>query len=355
MTAGPGLLMVVGCARSGTTLVSRMLGGHPHVTAVPETKYLQYVYSQRHLLRLLPARERAVRIVDCLVQAEYPREEPVFPSRRGELLKAVRSSTDLLDCFWRLLETLGDSPLVLEKTPWHTVFMPMLARRRPDLRFVAVTRDCPAVVASLLGREGMRWSGRLMQGVARWLLLNRTILRCEERLPPGRLVRMRMEDVVREPEAEMERLCDLLGLEPAPGMLQPSVRDSSHAAGPWCGGMDRGVLERWRGVLSSEETGLVLALSAPTAARLGYERSPGDLRRTGIRARLSLAWEMAMHRMAIALMRSGLYPVGALGGGCSPPGLEPSSGDDGPREAETEVGDDVQRPEEEHRQRHQRD
>ena len=61
---------------------------------------------------------------------------------------------------------------------------------------------------------------------------------------PANYRMIRFEDLVREPEATVERLCAFLGIEPEPRMLRQKVVSSGSLFGR--SGFDAGAADRWR-------------------------------------------------------------------------------------------------------------
>ena len=275
-----GYVFVVGCARSGTTLLSRILGRSDEVFVSPETKYFHTVWSQRHILSLLPPALRTRRVVDCLIDSEYPADPPLFPARRSEIERAIAASANLRDAFPAVLASLSPAPVLGEKSPWHAFFVDEMLASAPGARAVAIVRDAPAVVASLLGRPGFRRVATLAQCAARWRLANEEIVHLARRLPPHVFRVVRFEDVIEDPETEVRGLCAWLGIRFDPAMLSPTGQDSSLRRGGGQGGLDEGALTRWRERLSDAQVRRVRALTAPVARRLGYERDdvPADHR-----------------------------------------------------------------------------
>lgn len=298
---------VVGPGRSGTTLVSNLLNRSSSIFIAPETKYFQQVWSQRHLLRLLPRRRRARLVADHVVSSEYPADPPTFPSHRDEFVAALERVGSLEEGFLSILRTLSDRPLVGEKTPWHTVFVHQIRRVAPDARFLGVTRDAPATVASTLGREGFRRVDTLTRCIARWIYLNEELLRVRESLPENRFLLVRFEDLVRDPAAVMKDVCEFLGTPLEPPMLRPTSQDSSHRPDGGGDGFDAGVLERWRDELTAEQVRRIRSHTWEVSRKLGYPVEPVEARALD---RLAVGGELAILSAGVGVMRSGFYPFG---------------------------------------------
>lgn len=298
---------VIGPGRSGTTLLGNLLNRSSQIYIAHETKYFQQVWSQRHLLRFVPRRRRIPLVVDHVISSEYPADPPTFRSHRDEFITALRDVESLEAGFLALLRTLSDRPVLGEKTPWHTFFVEQIDRVASDARFVAITRDAPATVASTLGREGFRRVDSLTRCIARWIFMNRELLRVREALPDDRLQLVRFEDLVREPEAVLGEVCAFLDVALEPPMLQPTSQDSSLREEDSGGGFDTGALHRWRETLTGDQVRRIRSHTWRTSRALGYAVDPVD---AGLADRIAVNGELAILAAGIHLMRSGFYPFG---------------------------------------------
>jgi hypothetical protein len=129
---------------------------------------------------------------------------------------------------------------LLEKTPKNALRLPFLDAVFPDARYVYLHREPRPVLASMIeawqagkwrtypnlpGWTGLPWSLLLVPGwrewkdrpleeiVARqWAATTNTLLDDLEALPPGRVVKVRYEDLVAAPQPTIERLAGQLDL-----------------------------------------------------------------------------------------------------------------------------------------------
>ena len=136
-------VFLVGCPRSGTTLLQSLLCAHPQVFSVPETHFYSLIPSRSRVLRRLgfARRDAPARFSALLASLGLPPVTVRSPFVR-DYLRALAAALDAA--------TLRAGKTVwLEKTPRHLLFVDDIARALPGARFVHLVRHGPDVVASL--------------------------------------------------------------------------------------------------------------------------------------------------------------------------------------------------------------
>jgi Sulfotransferase family len=155
---------IVGCPRSGTTLLQTMLAAHPDVYSFPESHYFRKVWGRMWPYRRMGvvsprAADRAVRrLVDETGSPTSDRRVPPMWPLYGAY---GRTFTDVVD---RACTHAGSSAWV-EKSPIHLHCLDLIVRSVPDARFIHVVRDGRDVVASLFDlcvRDPEGWAGQLL-------------------------------------------------------------------------------------------------------------------------------------------------------------------------------------------------
>ena len=219
-------IFIVGCPRSGTTLVQAMLARHPAVLTLPETAFFEHLCGdlkwrwgdrdarpQRRRLRqrLGFAHKRAYEALEKL-QRRLPREA----ARRSWPLRAgtcVRRFVEMLDAH---AQAEGRAAWI-EKTPYHLLYIPEIERHVPDARFVHVIRPGEDVLASIADanlryENNNAFGGGTVHWSRRW---NRAaqIHRAHARRPHHHFVFL--DDLIRDMSCEWRRLCAFLHLDAA--------------------------------------------------------------------------------------------------------------------------------------------
>jgi hypothetical protein len=267
-------VFVVGCPRSGTTLVQRIVGAHPDVAAAPETFFMRHLWERRAAFGPLTDDDALHRVLDALVAA------PAFAdlgldadALRADALAAPRRWPALFRLVLaRFAEAQGGARVVAEKTPNHVLYLDALRRFFPALRVVHVLRDPRAVAWSW---RAVPWTTGFAAGDAGvWV----RYAEAARRAPPGvPLHTVRYERLVRAPEAEARRLCRFLALPFDAAMLRFHETDAATLdldREPWkaraARPIDPAAAVRWQREAPARFVADVEAVAARAMRRWGY-------------------------------------------------------------------------------------
>lgn len=214
---------IVGVPRSGTTVLRLMLDAHPLVAIPPETGF---VAARARRPWLWPAALGRRRFLHLLTTAPQWPDFHLEPQALARALDEIEPF-DLADgvrAFYRLYAQRFDKPLWGDKTPAYGPSAAAIARLLPEARFIHILRDGRDVALSL--RPLWFAPSRDMAALARyWARLIGQTRRAGARVPHYHEVHY--EDLVREPEVVLRRICAFLELEFAPAMLDYHGRSAA--------------------------------------------------------------------------------------------------------------------------------
>lgn len=219
-------VFIVGCPRSGTTLLQSMLASSPEIVSFPETHYFRGLCPKPwwRLGPIIPDPALALEHFEKSAQlVGVP--ELVGRAPRGSRLKRkwVRSFLTLLD------EASGreGARVWIEKTPEHLSFAPMIRRYARDVLFLHILREGRSVVASLVDvtrRHPEHWGGTwsVETALGFW---NRAVIKHKRMHGKEGHVLVRYETLAADPAAVLRPLCKRMGVDFAESMLEAQDAD----------------------------------------------------------------------------------------------------------------------------------
>jgi hypothetical protein len=277
---------VVGCPRSGTTLLRRMLDAHPRLAMMPrETHFIPRIY-QRHA-GLTAGGEVTPALVDELLADRHFARLGIAREALEQLL-TPDEPTPYARFVSRIFDLQGrarERELVGDKTPGYVRHLPTLHVLWPETRFLHLIRDGRDVCLSLLSwRKGPRLAGRFsswaedpVSTAALWWEWHVRLGREDGwSLGPARYRELRYESLVSNPGRECLALCHFLGVSYDDAMLRfhrgrERAEPGRSAKGAW-----RPVtagLRDWRTQMPVGDTERFEAAAGALLEELGYERA----------------------------------------------------------------------------------
>jgi hypothetical protein len=222
-------VFVVGCPRSGTTLLQRMLDAHPHLALIDETRWIDHwskpgrgvtaegTVTEEFIERLLDfprfaqlglGRDELLALLDYSPPPTYP----TFVSHLFDLYGRARGKA-----------------MVGDKTPRYVRSIPLLHELFPQARFVHLIRDGRGTALSIinwrkaakLARNFPTWNEHPVPTAALWWEWQVRLGReAGNALGPRLYHESRYEALVAEASGELERLCGFLDLPFDDAMLR---------------------------------------------------------------------------------------------------------------------------------------
>ena len=215
-------VFVLGCPRSGTTLLQLMLHAHPRIALPPETRFVLPAYEGR--LGFGDLRERNNRA--GLAQWITGREETRFHELgvdAGQVAERITEGPPTLGSALGIaLRAYAEKHGKVrwgDKRPAYALHVKEMLRLFPDAQFIHLVRDGRDCAASLLGMPW--WHSGFHEAVATWAQVMDTTRAYARKLGPGSWHELRFEDLLVDPEGQLRRVCRYLGEEYAPEMREP--------------------------------------------------------------------------------------------------------------------------------------
>jgi|SRR5215472_1475051 len=271
-------VFIVGCPRSGTTLLQRMLNAHPRIAVMPEAPWIPRFFDKRRGV----TQEGFVtpELIPCLLAAsEFA--ELHLDTRQLEKVLGTGESVSYSDYVSGIFDLYGNTQgkaQVGNKTPGFVRRLRTLHTLWPTSRFVHFIRDGRDVYLSTRNRvlrdpkPGVfdRWKDDPATTAALWWELNvRAGRECGVLFGSKLYYEIRYESLVRYPAEECLTLCAFLGLEYHEDMLRFNEgQPTKKTRRPVTSG-----LRDWRTEMPSEDAERFEAAAGALLDELGYSRS----------------------------------------------------------------------------------
>lgn len=209
---------IVGCGRSGTTLLKSIISSHPNLHVMPETFYFRSIHPQ--LMRYSAEPWRAADFWWLADMGITP--ETLEPLVKSRLKSGSPVSNAVLEAIFDFHAANERDLVVGEKTPDHVNHIGDIKTCFPNARVIQVVRDPRAVAASFL--KVKVGPGSIAEVVAEWARSIEILGRWENK--DGYLA-IRYEDLVSNPEVILREVCVFLGVVWTPSILNFHDRDDA--------------------------------------------------------------------------------------------------------------------------------
>ena len=217
-------IFVIGYERSGTTLLMAMLGCHPRLS-MPEGGWVfPRIYPWRHTYGDLSA--------DCNLRTLasemlFGLNQPLWgmslnPATAVDEILALAPERSFAGIYTamhqRYAREFGNKPRWGQKTPNNLYFVPQILENFPNAQFICITRDgrdaCATSIESAFG------AGNIYGAAYTWNAANTFVMPLRQRYGGSSTwFDVGYEELVREPLRVLQQVCDFIGEDFAPEML----------------------------------------------------------------------------------------------------------------------------------------
>ena len=289
-------IFVVGAPRSGTTLLTRVLDGHPDVAIADELIFYDIILEARSVVPDLDTPERIDAFFGLLPKMDHVRYwsglDEVLAETRRRLLADPHPTYGRF--FLLLMEIHAERQGARrygDKTPWNVRHLDLIVTNFPNARIIHLVRDPRANVASR--RKLPRTSTDVLTNAVKWKL----DIQAARRFAAGPLataanyMEVRYEDLVTDLEPHARRICSFIGEPWDDGMLSfHESKDIMFRDQPWKEGVLKpahtGSLEQWRKELTPPQVGIIERVCAAEMRTYGYEPARPRASLAAVAARL---------------------------------------------------------------------
>lgn len=296
-------VFIAGCDRSGTTMLGDMLGAGSGAFATPESQFLHELAPLMHLGAFGTPRAAAAWLTEHFRFATWEMGEPEALQHLIELTNPRATMENLLRHYLQNGGKTTQGSVWVDHTPDNFKHYATLKSLYPDARFIHIVRDGRDVFNSV---RDLDWGpNNAYMGTRHWNERLQQALMVEQ-AEGDNCLRVRYEDLLRDPETELARIAAFAGIPFAPEMIQggglvlPGFTRSQHqlvGSRP-----DPSRIGQWRTQLSGKEVAEFEAYpwSRVLLQQFGYTLATSTPTRVG---RLTTLWRYLQDFLLYGLHR----------------------------------------------------
>ena len=266
-------VFICGCPRSGTTLLGSLLGASRTNVATPESQFI--IDISRKLARS-EIGDGHSDIKDELINNFRFKLWNI--DREFQALPSFESESVFSDLVWRGVDFYAKKngkeswDAWIDHTPTHVSHINYLSNMFTESYFIHLIRDGRGVYSSV---KALDWGPAGVISGAKWWTQRIAPGLAAERAIGDRIIRVRFEDLVCQPEKELRRICGFIGIEFSLSMLDgsgfsvPKYTQGQHESvgkPP-----DESISGKWKNDLSIREIEIFESISGSLLGYLGYE------------------------------------------------------------------------------------
>ncbi len=261
-------IFVVGCGRSGTTMLRTILDKHPDLAIPPESLFIvDYLKAQKFF--------KGPRLLKSIL-SESELSEWGIRFAESDFNDLELNAGNIITRCHEIYSRSRGKVIWGQKTPRFVRFLPLLCQFYPRARVIHVVRDPRAVVSSLINSNVHR--SNALFAALRWRR-DAGAGHAAMSQDPGNILEIRYEDYVTEPGAVTAEICEFLGIPFVQEMIEndgqalPEYNNSYYSSvhhlltkPP-----DSSRISAWQGRLSDRELAVVEWICSDLMNELDYK------------------------------------------------------------------------------------
>ena len=289
------LLFVVGNPRSGTTMMGRILGNHPSIyTFNHEHHFFDKLWEPGDMNRKLTVSEAADLAARLMCFQYYGlaalRDHREFEADGRRFIESINTEvlnpTVVFEIFLRSTAAEKGKCIPCDQTPGYVYYLQEILNLFPEVKIINMVRDPRSVLHSQKNKWKRKFLGKKEWPVwfvfRTWMnyhplsaskLWNAAVRHAYESKNDKRVYFTKFENVLEDPEKEVRKICDFIGVSYCDSMLEvPMIGSSLVPDKPDRTGIDKKRAYGWEGGgLNSAELFICQMITGNTMKRIGYK------------------------------------------------------------------------------------
>lgn len=283
------LIFIVGCPRSGTTLLLRILNQHSKIQLTGESNFLTAIWGDRRIFDTFQRLgsnfllSNLQYFFDTNIQSfadgyhgfNYSPwiNELEFSDWMNEFKhNKIKSYSKLYISFMKIIAQKRNKPIFGDKVTWYFRYVYTLLSLYPEAKIINVIRDGRAVVSSMLHRTVP--SGIPNNLIDMCLLWKRSILLAKtyrKTIPKKSYYEIKYENLITYPERELKKLCSFLGIAFERNMMNIEGSTNSAYKDVKTKDLDKTLLTKWKEKLDHTQIVLIEYIIGKELQKEGYK------------------------------------------------------------------------------------
>lgn len=209
---------ILGAQRSGTTMLRLMLNSHPRLAVPHESKFILAFYPKLREYPNLHDGKTVGRLLDDIAAHSAVRAGKLMVDRDRVLANSIETFADLVDAIMSAKAASMGKERWGDKTPYYTPDIDVLWEIFPKAQIIHLVRDGRDVAVS---QRSIEWLGNSMPRLAADWRWKATIChKVGSVRGSDHFLEVKYEDLVRDTETTLRRICAFLDEEYVSQMLR---------------------------------------------------------------------------------------------------------------------------------------
>jgi hypothetical protein len=280
------LFFIIGRPRSGTTLLRVLFEAHPNVIIPPESPFIINLYKKYQKVTFWDEK-RINEFTDDLYKQRYfdkwlIKKEDLYNNLLEEKGESTFQQISKRVCLsYNSVFDKKEIKMIGDKNPANSLFAGRIHKLFPDSKIIHITRDYRDNYLSLIN---VNFEVPIVPLVVyRWKFAWKRMQKLK-RKNPGLIYSLNYEDLASDPENQLRKVCDFLGLEFDPSVFSfYKKKDEMEEA--YAGAKELSVIHKsllnpistdrmnlWKTQLTERQIRVADLVAGKTAEKAGYER-----------------------------------------------------------------------------------
>ncbi|MBK9329342.1 MAG: sulfotransferase [Sphingobacteriales bacterium] len=249
MTFPDKIIFIVGNSRSGTTMMLRIFNNHPKLMVLNELHFFEQLWAPEDKGKII-SKKQAVELASKLMLTQrvgymtHDRDFSKYTSEANSFIQQIGiealTAEAVYQEFTKREVALNGKSVVCEKTPQNVFYLKEIFELYPNAQVINMVRDPRAILLS----QKNKWNRRNLGGnymtrrealrlrinyhpVTISKLWNAAIHAANSFNSDSRMMTLRFEDLLEQPEASLQLVCRHIGVDFDANMLNITQESSS--------------------------------------------------------------------------------------------------------------------------------